>query len=334
MPVRVGINGFGRIGRNVFRAGTGREGRHRVGRRQRHHRQRHARAPAALRLGLRPLSRARWRATTRASSSTASRSRSSPSAIRRSCRGASSASTSCSSRPASSRAATTPPSTWRRAPRRSSSPRRPRARTSRSCSASTSTSTTPSKHDVISNASCTTNCLAPFAKVAHDTFGIEHGLMTTIHAYTGDQRLQDAPHSDLRRARAAAMNLVPTSTGAAKAVGLVLPELNGKLHGFAIRAPVITGSVVDLTFEAARETSVEELNAAFKAAAEGDAEGHPALQRGPDRLHGHHRRRALLDRRRAADRGHRRHAGQGRRPGTTTSGATPTAASTCSRRCS
>ncbi len=130
-----------------------------------------------------------------------------------------------------------------------------------------------SAHDVISNASCTTNCLAPFAKVAHETVGIKHGLMTTIHAYTGDQRLQDAPHSDLRRARAAAMNLVPTSTGAAKAVGLVLPELNGKLHGFSIRAPVITGSVVDLTFEAARETTVDELNDAFKAAAEGDLKG-------------------------------------------------------------
>jgi glyceraldehyde 3-phosphate dehydrogenase len=130
-----------------------------------------------------------------------------------------------------------------------------------------------SKHDVISNASCTTNCLAPFAKVAHEAVGIKHGLMTTIHAYTADQRLQDAPHKDLRRARAAAVNLVPTSTGAAKAVGLVLPELNGKLTGFAIRAPVITGSVVDLTFEATRETSVDELNAAFKAAAEGDLKG-------------------------------------------------------------
>ena len=127
-----------------------------------------------------------------------------------------------------------------------------------------------SKHDVISNASCTTNCLAPFAKVAHEAVGIKHGLMTTIHAYTADQRLQDAPHKDLRRARAAAVNLVPTSTGAAKAVGLVLPELNGKLHGFAIRAPVITGSVVDLTFEAERNTSVDELNDAFKAAAESD----------------------------------------------------------------
>src|SRR6476469_2801629 len=128
-------------------------------------------------------------------------------------------------------------------------------------------------HHVISNASCTTNCLAPFAKAAHDAVGIKHGLMTTIHAYTADQNLQDAPHKDLRRARAAAVNLVPTSSGAAKAVGLVLPDLAGKLTGFAIRAPVITGSVVDLTFEADRETSVEEVNAAFKAAADGPMKG-------------------------------------------------------------
>jgi glyceraldehyde 3-phosphate dehydrogenase len=119
-------------------------------------------------------------------------------------------------------------------------------------------------HHVISNASCTTNCLAPMAKVLHQTVGIKHGLMTTIHAYTADQRLQDLPHKDLRRARAAAINLVPTSTGAAKAVGLVLPELAGKLHGFAVRAPVPVGSLVDLTFEAARETSVEEINAALR----------------------------------------------------------------------
>jgi glyceraldehyde 3-phosphate dehydrogenase len=132
----------------------------------------------------------------------------------------------------------------------------------------------PAQHDVISNASCTTNCLAPFAKVVNDAIGIKHGLMTTIHAYTSDQNLQDAPHKDLRRARAAAINLVPTSTGAAKAVGLVLPELNGKLHGFAVRAPVPTGSVVDLTFEAQRETSVEEVNEAFKAVADkGDLAG-------------------------------------------------------------
>ena len=126
---------------------------------------------------------------------------------------------------------------------------------------------------MISNASCTTNCLAPVAKVVHETAGIERGLMTTIPAYTGDQRLQDAPHKDLRRARAAAVNLVPASSGAAKAVGLVLPELNGRLSGFAVRAPVITGSVVDLTFEAERETSVDELNDAFRTAAEGPLQG-------------------------------------------------------------
>ncbi|HEY7952977.1 MAG TPA: type I glyceraldehyde-3-phosphate dehydrogenase [Solirubrobacteraceae bacterium] len=123
------------------------------------------------------------------------------------------------------------------------------------------------KHDVISNASCTTNCLGPVAKVITDTVGIKHGLMTTIHAYTADQRLQDLPHKDLRRARAAAINLIPASTGAAKAIGLVIPELNGKLHGFAVRAPVPTGSVVDLTVECQRGTSVEEVNGALKVAA-------------------------------------------------------------------
>jgi glyceraldehyde 3-phosphate dehydrogenase len=128
----------------------------------------------------------------------------------------------------------------------------------------------PEQHHVISNASCTTNCLAPFAKVLNDSVGIRHGLMTTIHAYTADQRLQDLPHSDLRRARAAAINLIPASTGAAKAVGLVLPEMKGKLSGFAVRAPVPTGSVVDLTIEAERETSVEEINEAMRAAAESD----------------------------------------------------------------
>jgi glyceraldehyde 3-phosphate dehydrogenase len=129
-------------------------------------------------------------------------------------------------------------------------------------------------HHVVSNASCTTNCLAPFAKVVNDAIGIKHGLMTTIHAYTADQNLQDAPHSDLRRARAAAVNLVPTSTGAAKAVGLVLPELNGKLHGFAVRAPIPTGSMVDLTFVAQRETSVDEINELFASKADtGDLAG-------------------------------------------------------------
>jgi glyceraldehyde 3-phosphate dehydrogenase len=131
----------------------------------------------------------------------------------------------------------------------------------------------PAVHDVISNASCTTNCLAPLAKVLNETVGIEHGLMTTIHAYTADQRLQDMPHKDLRRARAAAINLIPASTGAAKAIGLVIPELEGRLGGFAVRAPVPTGSVVDLTVVCGRATSAEELNGAFRAAAEGPMKG-------------------------------------------------------------
>ena len=131
----------------------------------------------------------------------------------------------------------------------------------------------PEQHNIISNASCTTNCLAPVAKVVHEAVGIQRGLMTTIHAYTADQRLQDMPHKDLRRARAAAINLIPTSTGAAKAVGLVLPELNGKLNGIAVRAPVATGSVVDLTFEAGRETTAEEINAAVRDAAAGPLAG-------------------------------------------------------------
>ncbi|CAB0598594.1 type I glyceraldehyde-3-phosphate dehydrogenase [Corynebacterium diphtheriae] len=131
----------------------------------------------------------------------------------------------------------------------------------------------PAKHNIISNASCTTNCLAPMAKVLDEKFGIVKGLMTTIHAYTGDQRLHDAPHRDLRRARAAAQNIVPTSTGAAKAVALVLPELKGKLDGFAMRVPVITGSATDLTFETTKEVSVEEINVAMKEAAEGELKG-------------------------------------------------------------
>ena len=128
----------------------------------------------------------------------------------------------------------------------------------------------PAHHNIISAASCTTNCLAPMAKVLHEKFGIEKGLMTTIHAYTGDQRLQDAPHRDMRRARAAAVNMVPTSTGAAKAVALVLPELDGKLDGYAMRVPTITGSATDLTFTASRDVTVEEINAALKEAATGE----------------------------------------------------------------
>jgi len=126
----------------------------------------------------------------------------------------------------------------------------------------------PTQHHIVSNASCTTNCLAPMAKVFHEAFGIERGLMTTVHAYTADQNLQDGPHSDLRRARAAGINIVPTSTGAAKAIGLVLPELKGKLDGFALRVPVPTGSITDLTVEASREVTLEEVQSVFKKAAD------------------------------------------------------------------
>jgi glyceraldehyde 3-phosphate dehydrogenase len=131
----------------------------------------------------------------------------------------------------------------------------------------------PAAHNIISNASCTTNCLAPMAKALNDGLGIVKGLMTTIHAYTQDQNLQDGPHKDLRRSRAAALNMVPTTTGAAKAVALVLPELKGKLDGFAMRVPTPTGSATDLTFEAAKETSVEEVNAIVQAAADGPMKG-------------------------------------------------------------
>jgi glyceraldehyde 3-phosphate dehydrogenase len=127
--------------------------------------------------------------------------------------------------------------------------------------------------NIISNASCTTNCLGPLAKVLNDEFGIVKGLMTTIHAYTQDQNLQDGPHSDLRRARAAALNIVPTSTGAAKAIGLVLPELKGKLDGYALRVPIPTGSVTDLTVELAKSGTADEINAVFKAASEGTLKG-------------------------------------------------------------
>ena len=131
----------------------------------------------------------------------------------------------------------------------------------------------PAKHNIISNASCTTNCLAPMAKVLHENFGIVRGFMTTVHAYTNDQVILDFPHKDLRRARAAATNIIPTSTGAAKAIGLVLPELKGKLDGYALRVPVPTGSITDLTVELAKETSAAEINAAMKKAAEGPLKG-------------------------------------------------------------
>jgi glyceraldehyde 3-phosphate dehydrogenase len=129
------------------------------------------------------------------------------------------------------------------------------------------------KHHVVSNASCTTNCLAPMVKVLHDSFGLESGFMTTIHSYTNDQRILDLPHSDMRRARAAAINIIPTTTGAAKAIGLVIPELQGKLHGYALRVPTPTGSVTDFTANLSKETTVDEINAAMKAAADSSLKG-------------------------------------------------------------
>ena len=132
----------------------------------------------------------------------------------------------------------------------------------------------PAQHHIVSNASCTTNCVAPLAKVLHDEYTVEQGFMTTIHAYTNDQRILDLPHKDLRRARSAAINLIPTSTGAARAIGLVMPELKGKVDGISVRAPVPTGSIVDLVVRVGRETTVEEVNEAFRAAADEAAQGH------------------------------------------------------------
>ncbi len=172
----------------------------------------------------------------------------------------------------------------------------------------------PDAHNIISNASCTTNCLAPVAKVLHEALGFRHGVMTTVHAYTGDQQLLDGPHKDYRRARAAAANLVPTSTGAAKAIGLVVPALAGKLQGFAVRVPLPTGSLVDLTVEMDRMTSVEEVNAVLAGARRpGRARRDPPLQRGAAGVLRHRQVAVLVDLRRAADDGDRRQAGQGGR---------------------
>ena len=167
------------------------------------------------------------------------------------------------------------------------------------------------EHRIVSNASCTTNCLAPIAKILDERFGIEEGFMTTVHAYTNDQRLADVPHKDLRRSRAAAENIIPTTTGAARAVGKVLPRLKGKLDGMAMRVPVPDGSIVDLTCRLRTPVSAEEVNAAVRQAAEGPLEGDRRVQRGPARLLRHHRQPALLDLRRALDAGRRRRLPQG-----------------------
>ena len=179
------------------------------------------------------------------------------------------ASTSSSSPPASSPTPPRPRPTSTPAPRRSSSPRPATNEDLTIVMGVNHEDYDPAQHNVISNASCTTNCLAPMAKALDDEFGIVKGLMTTIHAYTADQNLQDGPHKDLRRARAAALNMVPTSTGAAKAIGLVLPGLKGKLDGYAMRVPIPTGSATDLTFEVSREITVEEVNAAVEKVADG-----------------------------------------------------------------
>ena len=171
----------------------------------------------------------------------------------------------------------------------------------------------PAVHHIITNASCTTNCLAPVAKVLHETVGIRHGQMTTVHAYTADQSLLDGPHKDLRRARAAAINLVPTSTGAARAVGLVIPELEGRLNGIAVRVPTPTGSLVDLTIEAGRATSVEEIDAAFRERADsGHMTGILAYSQAPIVSSDIVKSPVLVDLRRAADQRHERDPGQGR----------------------
>ena len=164
---------------------------------------------------------------------------------------------------------------------------------------------------IVSNASCTTNCLAPLAKVLDDLAGIERGLMTTIHAYTQDQNLQDGPHKDLRRARAAALNMVPTSTGAAKAIGLVLPHLKGKLDGYALRVPIPTGSATDLTVQVGREVSVEEINAAYQAAADGPLKGYLEYTDAPIVSSRHRDRPGVVHLRLGADQGDRQ-PGQGR----------------------
>ncbi len=313
VTVRVGINGFGRIGRNFFRAARGRGRRHRARRRQRPHRHRDPGAPAQVRLHPRPLpgrgARRRRRDHRRRHRHQGPR-RARPG---QPCRGATSASTSSSSRPASSpKARQGRARTSTAAPRRSSSPRRRRTRTSRSSWASTTATTTRRTTHIISNASCTTNCLAPLAKVLDDAFGIERGLMTTIHAYTQDQNLQDGPHKDLRRARAAALNIVPTSTGAAKAIGLVLPQLKGKLDGYALRVPVPTGSATDLTVTVGRETTVDEVKRGLPGRRRRPAQGHPHLHRGPDRHLRHRHRPGVVHLRRRPDQGHRQ-PGQGRR---------------------
>ena len=266
MAVKVGINGFGRIGRNLFRAAWERRLDIEFVAVNDITDAAHARPPDQVRLDARAVPRARSSSGDDSISFDGK-----PVKVLaerdpgQAALGATSASRSWSSRPACSSTARAPPSTSRPAPSKviiSAPAKDPDVTVA--LGVNFDEAYDPESHHIISNASCTTNCLAPVAKVLNDAIGIEHGLMTTIHAYTADQRLQDMPHKDLRRARAAAINLIPTSTGAAKAIGLVVPELEGKLNGISVRAPVPTGSVVDLVCEVERETSVEEVNALFE----------------------------------------------------------------------
>ena len=289
MPVRVGINGFGRIGRNFFRAAK-------RGRRRHRHRRRSTTSRTPRRSRTCSGTTRCWAGTRRRRGVGRRHDRRrrraqvvSPSAIRPTCRGTTSAPTSCSSRPASSPTA--------------------RAEAHLTAGAQKVVISAPAKdpdvtlvlgvneetydrdkHHLISMASCTTNCLAPVARVLLDEFGIEQGFMTTTHAYTSDQRLLDMPHNDLRRARAAALSIIPTSTGAANAIGLVIPELKGKLDGMSMRVPVPDGSVVDLVCKLGREAiGGGDQRGREGARRHGPLAGHPGLHRGPDRLAGHRR---------------------------------------------
>ena len=285
MTIKVGINGFGRIGRLVFRACEG-DPAHRVRRGQRPDGREDARAPAQVRLGPRQLrgttsrpARAAFVVDGRDGQGARPRRIPASAAVE-----ASSASTSSSSPPAFHRR--------RPRPRRTSTPGAKKVIISAPAKDEDITDRPgrqrrpydPAKHHIISNASCTTNCLAPVAKVLHDSFGIKHGFMNTIHGYTNDQIILDLPHKDLRRARAAAMSIIPTSTGAAKAIGLVMPDLKGKLDGMSMRVPTPDGSVVDLVGRAREATHEGRDQRRDEGGGRGPDEGHPRVLRGPDRL--------------------------------------------------
>ena len=312
MSVRVGINGFGRIGRLFIRAALRQGADIEIVGDQRPHGFPHAGPPVQVRLGPRPVRRARSRSRTTPWSSTAGAS-------------ASSAETDPANLPWKELGAEVVIESTGRFTERAAAAKHLEAGAKKviiSAPAKGPDATIvigvndqtydKTKHDVISNASCTTNCLAPMAKVLVDNFGVEKGFMTTVHAYTNDQKVLDFPHKDLRRARAAALSIIPTTTGAARAVSLVIPELEGRLDGFALRVPTPDGSATDLVAELQTEVTAEEVNAAMKAAAEsGPHEGHPAVPGGPHREHRRHRQQPLVHLRPGPHHGQGQ-AGQGR----------------------